>query len=138
MTDADAGRRLRAASDALLRDLDALASYEEEKRTLEPQDPRRVELSEKIQALAGRLLESSAAQRRLTVGIQQDAETAAVSVPIDETPRSIAAILESWRDAERRLAAAEPGSVEAEVATDEIARFRDEYRRTYERHDRPG
>lgn len=138
MSDADAGGRLRDASDAVLRDLETLAGLEEEKRILGPEDTRRVELAEKIQAIAGRLLQSSTTERRLTEAIHDDPENAAGSDTIEETPRSIATILESWRKAERRLAAAEPGSVDADVAAGEIDRFREEYRRAYARRERRG
>jgi hypothetical protein len=134
----DAGRRLRVASDALLLDLEALAGLEEEKRVLEPEDPRRVELSEKIQALAEQLLDASATQRSLTIAIHDDPATAAHTAPIEETPRSTASILESWREAERQLAAAEPGSVDAEVAADMVDRFREEYRRAYQQREGRG
>jgi hypothetical protein len=134
----DAGRRLRVASDALLLDLEALAGLEEEKRVLEPEDPRRVELAEKIQALAEQLLDASATQRSLTIAIHDDPATAAHTAPIEETPRSTAAILESWREAERQLAAAEPGSVDAEVAADLVDRFREEYRRAYQQREGRG
>jgi hypothetical protein len=134
----DAGRRLRVASDALLLDLEALAGLEEEKRVLEPEDPRRVELAEKIQALAEQLLDASATQRSLTIAIHDDPATAAHTAAIEETPRSTAAILESWRKAERQLAAAEPGSVDAEVAADMVDRFREEYRRAYQQREGRG
>jgi hypothetical protein len=126
------------ASDALLLDLEALAGLEEEKRVLEPEDPRRVELSEKIQALAEQLLDASATQRSLTIAIHDDPATAAHTAPIEETPRSTASILESWREAERQLAAAEPGSVDAEVAADMVDRFREEYRRAYQQREGRG
>src|SRR4029079_19164150 len=48
----DTGQALRATSDALLRDLEVLATIEEEKRSLEPGDPRLVQLAARIEEIA--------------------------------------------------------------------------------------
>ena len=46
------------------------------------------------------------------------------------------AILAAWRQAERQLDAAEPGSAEAEEAQVLINRLRDEYRRAHDEANR--
>jgi hypothetical protein len=131
----DTAEDLRATSDAVLRDLEVLGAIETQKRTLEPGDPKLVELSERVEALAGRLLDSSRRQRELTEAGNAKVEAGAPSAPeasIDETLRPIPDILAEWRAAERRLAAAEPGSseaLEAEALTDHL---RHEYRRAHE------
>ena len=43
---------LRETSDALMRDLDVLTALEEQKRGLDPGDPRLVELAGRIEAIA--------------------------------------------------------------------------------------
>ena len=43
--------------------------------------------------------------------------------------REAEVVLALWREAERRLAAAEPGSVEEEDIVADLARMRDEYQR---------
>ena len=60
------GDALRRTSDALLRDLEALQQLEEEKRTIEPGDPRLVDLAARIELIAKRVLASSTSQRAQT------------------------------------------------------------------------
>ena len=128
---------LRTTSDTLLDDLDRLIAYEREKRTLEPGDPRRAELASRVAELAQRVLAGATEQAMLSVEAQVEVATGSPDAPtrtIDETsPRPLQEILSEWRDAERRAAAAEPGSAAAAVAADEITRLRFEYRRAYER-----
>lgn len=131
----DTAHALRETSDALLRDLDVLVAIEEEKRTLEPGDPRLVELAERVDELALRVLGSSGRQRELTrvAKAQVDAGSpAAPDGPIDATERPLFAILTEWRDAERQAAAAAPGSSERIEATALVDRLRDEYRAAQE------
>jgi hypothetical protein len=131
----DTGQALRETSDALLRDLDVLSTIEEEKRTLEPGDPRLVQLAGRIEEIAQRVLVGSVRQRQLTEVVIAQVEAAspdAPDAPIEQTPRPIQAILAEWRDAERRAAAAAPGSAEASEAEALVGRLLDEYRRAHE------
>lgn len=136
---ADLAEDLRAASDGVVRDLEVLSAIEAHKRTLEPGDPQLVELSERVETLAARLLNASSRQRQLTEIGNAKVEAGVATAPeasIDDTPRPIPDILAEWRAAERRLAAAEPGSaaaLEAEALSDHL---RQEYRRAYEAHRR--
>jgi hypothetical protein len=136
---ADIAEDLRATSDGLIRDLEVLSAMEARKRTLEPGDPLLVELSERVEALAARLLNASSRQRRLTEIGNAKVEARVAAAPeasIEETPRPIADILAEWRAAERQLEAAEPGSaaaLEAETLSDHL---RQEYRRAHEAHRR--
>jgi len=135
----DIAEDLRAMSDAVLRDLEVLGAIETQKRTLEPGDPQLIELSERVETLAARLLQASTRQRRLAEVGNAEVEAGAsmaLEASIDDTPRPIPDILAEWRAAERRLAAADPGSteaLEAEVMSDQL---RQEYRRAYEAHRR--
>jgi hypothetical protein len=131
----DTGQALRETSDALLRDLDVLSTIEEEKRSLEPGDPRLVQLAARIEVIAQRVLVGSVRQRQLTEVVVSQVESAspeAPKTPIEEIPRPIQAILAEWRDAERRVAAAAPGSAEAAEAEALVSRLRNEYRRAHE------
>lgn len=132
----DLAEDLRTTSDALLRDLEVLATIEDEKRDLQPGDARRVELATRIQEIASRLLATSARQTRLTEAGRSEAQADAATNPaptINETPaRSMAAILADWRAAERRLQAAEPGSAEAAEASALSDHLREEYRRAHD------
>ncbi len=136
----DTAADLRATSDALMRDLEVLAAIEEEKRTLEPGDPRLVELAQRVEDIARRVLTSTVRQRRLTeVGHEQVEGGVPGPAPdsIDRTPRAIAAILAEWRAVERRVAAAAPGSAEAAEAGALSEQYREEYRRALEERKGP-
>jgi hypothetical protein len=131
------GDALRVASDAMLRDLEMLAGLEEEKRLLEPEDARTVRLAGQIEEMAARLLKHSAEQHAMTIRIHDDPEVAAIEGPIAGMPRTMAAILDAWREAERDLAAATPGSPAADVAQARVDQFREEYRRAHEARQHP-
>jgi len=137
----DTARALRETSDALLRDLDVLVAIEEEKRTLQPGDPRLVELADRVDALAAQVLGISGHQRDLSRQATAQVEAASPAAPeqsIEDTPRPLYAILTEWRDAERRAVAATPGSAEAIEANALVARLRDEYRAAQEAARRGG
>ena len=131
----ETGDALRATSDELLRDLEVLSALEDEKRTIAPGDPRLIELAERIESIASRILGSSTKQRELTEQINDltnAGSSAAPDTAIEDTPRSIAEILSAWREAERDLAAAEPGSVAAAEAGLWVDRLRSDYRRAHD------
>jgi hypothetical protein len=131
----ETGHALRETSDALLRDLDVLVQIEEEKRTLEPGDARLVDLAGRIEEIAQRVLAGTVRQHSLTQIANAQVEAGAAGAPdapIDQTPRPIQAVLGEWREAERRVAAAEPGSAEASEARALVTSLREEYRRAHE------
>jgi hypothetical protein len=129
------GDALRRTSDELLRDLEALLQLEEEKRTIDPGDPRLVDLAQRIEVIAKRVLAGSTSQRAQTQAIHALTEAgspAAPDSPIEDTPRSMEAILAAWRQAERQLDSAEPGSAEATEAEVLVDQLREEYRRAHD------
>lgn len=131
----DTTQELRGASDALLRDLEALGELEEKKRTLPAGDPRTVDLSQRIEEIAGRVLSRTTRQRTLTTELQEQAEAGGSSAPyrsINETRRPIATILDEWRQAERRMQMTDPGSAEHEEAIILVERLRLEYREAHD------
>ena len=90
------GDALRRTSDSLLRDIEALLELEEEKRTIEPGDPRLVELASQIEQIAKRVLASSTSERaqtQLIHALTEAGSPAAPDGPIEDTPRSMEAIL---------------------------------------------
>jgi hypothetical protein len=126
---------LREASDALLRDLEVLTSLEEEKRDLDPGDPRLVELAGRIEEIAGRVLGGTVRQHQLTQRANVQVAGGSANAPtqtIEQTERTMSVILTEWREAERRLAAADPDSADEAETRALIAALRDEYRRAYE------
>ena len=130
----ETGRALREASDALLRDLEALSVLEEEKRHVAPGDARIIDLAAQIEQIATRVLITSGRQRELTQEIQEatEARTSPPQPTINDTPRTISSILSEWRDAERRLEAAASDTAEAREAEILVDRLRQEYRRAHE------
>jgi hypothetical protein len=138
----ETGRALRDTSDALIRDLEALSTLEDEKRQTAPDDPRFVDLATRIESIAMRVLVASGRQRELTEELHRiaDDETSVASAPesIEDTPRPISAILSDWRDAERRLEATEAGSAEEREVEVLVEQLRDEYRKAHEAARREG
>ena len=131
----DTGSALRATSDALLADLEALEELERQKRGLQPDDPQLVDTARRVETIARRLLGQSVRQRELTAVINDLAQAGHPDAPqrtIDATPREIHQILADWRDAERRARAAAPDSAEAEAANADIDRLREEYRAAHD------
>ena len=131
----DTSQALRETSDALLRDLTVLTALEEEKRGLQPGDPRLVELAGRVEEIAERVLGGTVRQHQLTQAANVQVELGAPTAPtgtIEQTTRTLTAILAEWREAERRAADAEPDSADAIEARALAAALRDEYRRTYE------
>ena len=138
MTDSHPAREtaqaLRAVSDSLLDDIDELTRLETAKRGLKPGDPALVEVSEKIERLAARVLGLTIEERVLSEQADVEVTVEGPAAPLDTIeatePRSPRVILEAWRDAERRASSAQPGSAEAGAIATEIERLRAEYRAT--------
>jgi hypothetical protein len=131
----ETGRALRDTSDRLVRDLEALSTLEEEKRQLSPDDERFVDLAARIESIAMRVLVASGRQRELTEQMHQAANERSPGAPaesIEETARPISAILADWRDAERRLEGAKPGSAEEREVEVLVEQLREEYREAHE------
>jgi hypothetical protein len=118
-----------------MRDLDVLSALEEEKRRLQPGDSKLVELAGRIEEIAERILAGTVRQHQLSQAVNVQVEAGAPNAPttpIEETTRSTAAVLAEWRDAERRLSVADPGSAEFAEASALVDALRAEYRRAYE------
>ncbi|HJP88980.1 MAG TPA: hypothetical protein VJ850_08105 [Candidatus Limnocylindrales bacterium] len=132
----DTAIRLRATSDALLRDLDALGALEEEKRSVLPSDPRLTDLATRIHEIAARVLARSEHQKELTEIVAADPE-AVDDLPIEDMERSPAAILAEWRAAEARASAVDQEAPEAEELRIIADRLREEYRAAFEKRRLP-
>ena len=127
----DTALRLRATSDALLRDLEALGALEDEKRSVPTTDPRLTDLARRIHEIAGRVLQRTADQQALTERVA--ASTAAPAAPaIEDVVRSPAAILAEWRAAEQRASVIDPTTPEAAELRILADRLREEYRVAFE------
>jgi hypothetical protein len=130
----DTADALRATSDALLRDLEVLGAIEEEKRSIPVGDPRLIELADRIEQIAHRLLGRTSDQRQLSETAHEEVAAGAMdaAVAIDEAHRPMAAILADWREAERRSAALAPDSADATEAAALVEALRKEYRRAFD------
>lgn len=124
---------LRAASDALLANLDRLRALEEEKRSLPLGSPRLVELAGEIEQLAATVLGASDIQEnlaRLTRTMVLEGEAPADgSIETMDAARDVHSVLADWREAERQLAEYSPDSQEAGSLRAQIEIFKMEYRR---------
>jgi hypothetical protein len=129
----DATAELRATSDLLLLDLEALGQLEEQKRLTPHGDEKLVELASRIEEIAQRVLHGSRRQRELTEAVTEAAQAGDVeeTATIDAM-RSVSAILADWREAERVAGQATPGSSERAQAESMAERFREEYRRAFD------
>jgi hypothetical protein len=126
---------LRSVSDALMRDLEALVTAEQEKRSVAPDDPRLVTLAAEVDQLARRVLGLTERQQEIVDDVHELAVEGGADAPtetIEESHRPIGLILSEWRTAERDVTAAPPDSAEAERARATADRLREEYRRAYE------
>lgn len=128
---------LRQASDRLLGQLTRLAELEGAKRDATPGTPEFVELSRQVEAVAAEVLGTSQQQTQLASATQVLRKTGSNEMPtrpISATPpvRDPHIVLSEWRDAERRLASAAPGSSDAELARADVERLREEYRTSFE------
>jgi hypothetical protein len=129
----DATAELRATSDLLLLDLDALGQLEEQKRLTPHGDEKLVDLAARIEEIAQRVLHGSRRQRELTEAVTEAANAgAAAPAGTIDAMRSVSAILADWREAERVASQAAAGSTERLEAESMADRFRDEYQRAFD------
>ena len=131
---------LRNASDRMLRTLDQLAALENEKRTLKPDSERFQRLALEIERLAADVFAQTHAQRDIGERAKVVMDRIGADIPAIEgatATRDLQVILTEWRDAERRLAAADPDSAEHAAAAADVGRLRNEYHRAYTTGGRP-
>lgn len=125
---------LRTASDAMLMALEELERLELAKRDEQPGSEQFLKLARQIRDLAGELLMTSSSQEKLAAIAADDDPGGLVTPAISEVPpvRELHLVLAEWRDAERRLGAAQPGTEEALEAERDVRRLRTEYRTAHE------
>jgi hypothetical protein len=130
----------RAASDTLLETLARLHEIETVKRRVEPGTQEFIDVAREAERLARRVFRWAQFQLRIAEASPGLREQARMSGrPIEEViARPLDRILALWREAEFRLDRAERGSAEAEEATADIERYREEFAETYARITEPG
>jgi len=122
---------LRAISDQMLTMLDRLVAMERDKQELTLGSDEFVRLAEEVDHLsrmvqawaATQLAEARDAEAKRGRGELGDVRL------VDVKPRQLDRILADWREAELRHATAEPGSIAARQAEEDVSRLRDEYHR---------
>lgn len=117
---------LRHTSDALLAQLSQLEELERTKRELEPGSRAQLRLARRVESLARKVLNTAGQQTDVVEAI---AETTDGSDPL--TAREPHVILAEWREAERTMEAAPPGTPEWQTARGDVDRLRQEYRRAF-------
>ena len=129
-------RELRDTSDSLMRALDQLRDLEAEKREVPAGSRRFVELAQRVEDLAIEVLRRTEREVSLAEDTEERREAGGgVGRAIEDVPpsnRELTSILAEWRDAERRLAAADAASPESSTAAADVRRLREEYRMTHE------
>jgi hypothetical protein len=126
--------RLRTTSDELLHRLERLRELELEKRQLTPGTQRFQALVRDIEQLAAAVLTKTVEQEELAEQAIDVREATGVDpAPIADVSarREVSVILGEWREAERRLSAAAPGTAQQLEAQASVDRLRAEYREAY-------
>jgi hypothetical protein len=128
-------QELKLASDAFLARVERLNGLEDRKRSLAPSSPDLVATAHEVETLSREIFEL--AQRQTTLAVKAASGPDEVTTPIaSAAPRALHAILDDWRDAERALVSETYGSAAWEGARADVERFRDEYARAYQAHNR--
>ncbi len=119
---------LRGASDGLLIAIREVDARERQKRGVMPGDPAFGPLAREVRLAAEAVLELARDEEDRARGTSgRDAGTGLPTIN-DSSPRpSLAAILEEWREIERRLDEAEPGSPAAALLMEVFVQVRDRY-----------
>jgi Spy/CpxP family protein refolding chaperone len=120
--------RLRAASDGIQLISQQLHALEEQKRSVQPNDPRFVQLAGLVRMVAAELLDLASAEEAFASEVNR---VGADLERIEQVPprQHLQEILEEWRAVERQLAAAPPSSAEARALVERFEQLRDEYAR---------
>jgi hypothetical protein len=127
----DIESHLRAASDAIMLLLGEIQQLEQHKRGVEPSGDRFAELASAVRESAESLAQLTRQQEAW--GKAADlAATHVATIKASTSPAPLPAILQRWREVERRLAEAEPGSAEAVTLFEEFERIRQEYLAAFE------
>lgn len=122
---------LRTTSDAFLARVERLHLLEEQKRSLTPGTPEMLAVTREVEELAAEVLKVASRQTELA---ELSAKRHGSNLrPITLVPpREMHVILAEWREAERSLAGAAPGTTEWDTILADVERLRAEYRRAHE------
>ena len=130
---------LRGASDGLLIAIREVDARERMKRGVLPDDPAFASLAKDVREAAETLLRLARVEEENAIAVQ--AEPGASGLPTIEAsppPENLAGILADWRDVERRLNEAAPGTAEERRLMDQFESLRDRYAKAMEATRRKG
>ncbi|MFL5756933.1 MAG: hypothetical protein ACJ77N_11610 [Chloroflexota bacterium] len=119
----------RATTDHMLTLLDQLKSIEMQKRAVPVGSEAFVQLAADAERVSRLVFRWSGMQLQMAERAPRAVELGDLSgAPLIEVePRPLDRILASWREAQLRLEMAKPGSTEAEAASDDVERLREEF-----------
>ena len=125
----------RATTDQMIEIIDGLRAVEQEKQRVPLGDPEFLLLAKRAEDLSRLAFRWAGLQ--LTMALDARDRIARGKLPadvrlIDVEPRQLDRVLADWREAQFRLEIAALGSPEADAATRQIERLRDEYQAIHE------
>lgn len=127
----DVEEHLRAASDAILLLVREVDELERHKRGVQPDDPRFRELAADVRRAARDLAEFTEQEEAWARGASAAGDSTQ-TISESTSSASLSEILARWREVERRLHEARPGSPEAAALFAEFGRIRDEYMKAFQ------
>jgi hypothetical protein len=131
----DVQGHLRAASDAILLLVGEIDQLERHKRGVEPASSRFRELAQAVRG-AARDLAALAAEESSYAQVAATTDGALPTIVESTKPARLSEILVRWRDVERKLNNAPPGSDESARLFEEFTRIRNEYLAAFEARNR--
>lgn len=119
---------LRAASDQLIIAIAEVDARERRKRGVQPTAPAFVEMARAVRIASEVVLELARQEERTAIEIDREAKDETLPPIESVTPaKELSHILDEWRAVEKRMAAAQAGTPEAEELMTEFERLRDAY-----------
>jgi hypothetical protein len=126
----------RATTDQMLQIIDDLRDAERRKQKVEIGSPEFLKAAERAEELSRLAFRWAQMQREMALSVQERIAAGSLNgtTTLDDVePRPLDRVLAAWREAQLRLELALAGSPEAEAATRDIERLREEYQAGHER-----
>jgi len=136
MNDREVQAHLRSASDAILVLLAEVEQLELHKRGVRPADPRFAELAKAVRDSASALADFAREEQAWADDVTAN-DGSLPTISESPTPRPLGQILARWREIERQLNQAQPGTPESEALFDEFQRVREEYMAAFKDRSQP-
>jgi hypothetical protein len=131
------GGEFRATTDQMLELIDELRNLESQKRRLPLGSPEFIAIARLTANHARLVFRWAQMQEQMAVESGDRVERGEMRPGIKlqrVTPRPLDVILANWREAQLRLEISRPGSTEAQAASDDMERLREEHAIAFEAH----